>query len=49
MHKSHADFKSTTPTTPTLTLRPIELRTKVTEESIEKVVQDIERLKLKVQ
>ncbi|KAL0143471.1 translation initiation factor eIF 4e-like domain-containing protein [Mucor lusitanicus] len=49
MHKSHADFKPTTPTTPTLTLRPIELRTKITEESIEKVVQDIERLKLRVQ
>lgn len=51
--------KPTTPTTPTaalhkpsemetsLTARPIEMRRKITEESIERVVQDIEKLKLR--
>ncbi|KAI8644270.1 translation initiation factor eIF 4e-like domain-containing protein [Parasitella parasitica] len=47
MHKSHADFRPATPTTPTLKLNSFESRPKVTEESIEKVVQDIERLKLR--
>ena len=57
MHKTHADFQpSSTPTTPTLhqtkhmesiLSRPIEIRRKITEENIEKVVQDIEKLKIK--
>lgn len=58
MHKTHADFqKPTTPTSahsPKQTSdmaaslsRPIEMRRKITEESIERVVQDIEKLKLR--
>ncbi|KAI7888593.1 translation initiation factor eIF 4e-like domain-containing protein [Mucor mucedo] len=56
MHKTHADFQK--PTTPTSAhspktdmaaslSRPIEMRRKITEESIERVVQDIEKLKLR--
>lgn len=58
MHKTHADFqKTSTPTTPTYhrhqsemefsLSRPIEMRRKITEENIERVVQDIEKLKLR--
>ncbi|KAI8090767.1 translation initiation factor eIF 4e-like domain-containing protein [Thamnidium elegans] len=54
MHKTHADFQK--PASPnvykscdmaTSLLRPIEMRRKITEESIERVVQDIEKLKLR--
>lgn len=58
VHKTHADFqKTSTPTTPTYNRhqsemefslsRPIEMRRKITEENIERVVQDIEKLKLR--
>ncbi|KAI9357150.1 translation initiation factor eIF 4e-like domain-containing protein [Pilaira anomala] len=56
MHKTHADFQK--PASPNLYTksssdmatalsRPIEMRRKITEESIERVVQDIEKLKLR--
>lgn len=56
MHKTHADFQK--PASPnvytksssdmaTALSRPIEMRRKITEESIERVVQDIEKLKLR--
>jgi hypothetical protein len=57
VHKTHADFqKPTIPTSAhsskpsdmaTSLSRPIEMRRKITEESIERVVQDIEKLKLR--
>jgi hypothetical protein len=59
VHKTHTDFQkpASTPTTPTLTRpsdmalslssRPIEMRRKITEENIDRVVHDIEKLKLR--
>jgi hypothetical protein len=51
VHKSHADYKPTTPITPTayMSLKPTEMKRKITEESIERVLQDIEKLKLRAQ